>query len=76
MVDATGALWVSGPAMPPKPPTSWNVFAPDGTWLGTVTTPDGFRVDVIGRDAMLGVWRASHGEERVQVYPVFRGAGS
>lgn len=76
VVDATGALWVSGPVTPPQPPTSWNVFAPDGTWLGSVTTPEGFRVDAIGRDAMVGVWRATHGEERVQVYPVFRGAGS
>jgi hypothetical protein len=76
VVDATGALWVSGPITPPQPPTNWNVFAPDGTWLGSVTTPEGFRVDAIGQDAMLGVWRATHGEERVQVYPVFRGAGS
>ena len=76
VVDATGALWVSAPPTPPMPPTDWNVFAPDGTWLGSVTTPVGFRVDVIGQGAMLGVWRASHGEERVQVYPVFRGAGS
>jgi hypothetical protein len=76
LVDATGALWVSGPVTPPNPPTTWNVFAPDGAWLGSVTTPEGFRVDAIGQDAMLGVWRATHGEERVQVYPLFRGAGS
>jgi hypothetical protein len=75
-VDVTGALWVSAPLTPPLAPTSWNVFAPDGAWLGSVTTPAGFRVDVIGRDAMLGVWRATNGEERVQVFPVFRGPAS
>ena len=76
VVDATGALWVSDPLTPPQPPTNWNIFAPDGTWLGSVVTPAGFRVDVIGQNAMLGVWRAPHGDERVQVYPIFRGAGS
>jgi len=76
VVDATGALWVSAPLTPPEPPTSWNVFAPDGSWLGAVATPKGFRVDAIGQDALLGVWKATHGEERVQVYPLFRGARS
>ena len=73
LVDQTGALWVSAPLIPPGVPTSWTVFAPDGTWLGTVTTPDGLRVDEIGADYVLGVWRQRHGQERVRMYPLSRG---
>jgi hypothetical protein len=74
LVDRTGALWVSAPLVPPAASTSWTVFAPDGTWWGTVTTPEGLRVDEIGVDYVLGVWRQRHGQERVRVYPLSRGA--
>ena len=61
LVDRTGALWVSTPIDPPASASTWNVFAPDGAWLGTVTTPDGLRVDEIGVDYVIGVWRQRHG---------------
>lgn len=70
LVDRTGALWV----LMPGAGNSWTVFAPDGTWLGTVTTPEGLRVDEIGPDYVLGVWRQRHGQERVRVYPLTRGS--
>jgi len=73
LVDRTGALWVSTPPSPPSAAVSWTVFAPDGTWLGTVTTPESFRVDEIGTDYLLGVWRQRHGQERVRMYPLTRG---
>ena len=73
IVDRSGALWVSAPIVPPGPPTSWTVFAPDGSWLGTVTTPAGLRVDEIGSDYVLGVWRERPGPERVRMYPLTRG---
>ena len=76
LVDRTGALWLSAPLNPPASASSWNVFAPDGTWLGTVTTPDGLRVDEIGADYVVGVWRQPHGQEHVRVYPLSRGTGS
>jgi hypothetical protein len=76
LVDRTGALWVSAPLNPPAAPTSWTVFAPDGTWLGTVTTPEGLRVDEVGPDYVLGVWRSRDGQERVRIYPLVRAAGS
>ncbi len=74
LVDRTGALWLSAPLNPPASASSWTVFAPDGTWLGTVTTPEGLRVDEIGADYVLGVYRQRHGEERVRIYPLSRGA--
>lgn len=70
LVDRTGALWV----MMPGATSAWTVFAPDGTWLGTVTTPEGLRVDDIGSDYVLGVWRQRHGQERVRSYPLTRGS--
>lgn len=73
VVDATGALWVSGPVTAAAPPTEWTVFAPDGTWLGSVRTPDGLSVNEIGADYVLGVWREPHGGERVRSYPLSRG---
>jgi hypothetical protein len=76
LVDRTGALWVSAPLIPPDVPTSWTVFAPDGRWLGTVTTPEGLWVDEIGPDYVLGVWRQRHGQERVRIYALSRGAAS
>jgi hypothetical protein len=76
LVDRTGALWLSAPLNPPASASTWNVFAPDGQWLGAVTTPDGLRVDEIGTDYVVGVWRQRHGQEHVRVYPLSRGAGS
>ena len=76
LVDRTGALWLSAPLNPPASASTWNVFAPDGTWLGSVTTPEGLRVDEIGADYVLGVWRQRHGQERVRMYPLTRGSGS
>jgi hypothetical protein len=76
LVDRTGALWLSAPLNPPASASTWTVFAPDGTWLGTVTTPEGLRVDEIGVDYVIGVWRQRHGQERVRMYPLSRGAGS
>lgn len=73
LVDATGALWVSAPLDPPGEATAWNVFAPDGAWLGAVTTPEGLRVDEIGVDYLLGVARPPIGPERVQSYRLTRG---
>ena len=70
LVDRTGALWVLAPGAS----NAWTVFAPDGRWLGTVTTPEGLRVDEIGVDYVLGVWRQRHGQERVRSYPLTRGS--
>jgi len=74
VVDRTGALWVAEPVAGGSLPTAWTVFAPDGTWLGRVTTPEAFRVDEIGEDYLLGAWRQAHGGERVRIYPLRRGA--
>jgi hypothetical protein len=76
LVDRTGALWLSTPLAGLDSEDTWNVFAPEGTWLGVVTTPAGLRVDEIGADYLLGVWNDSEGKSRVRMYPVVRDGGS
>jgi hypothetical protein len=76
LVDQTGALWLSAPLNPPASASTWTVFAPDGTWLGTVTTPEGLLVDEIGTDYVLGMYRQRHGQERVRSYPLTRGTAN
>jgi hypothetical protein len=76
LVDQTGALWLSAPRNPPASESTWTVFAPDGTWLGTVMTPEGLRVDEIGADYVLGMYRQRHGQERVRIYPLTRGTAN
>ncbi|MCY3943210.1 MAG: hypothetical protein OXG18_05535 [Gemmatimonadetes bacterium] len=74
LLDAAGNLWVEphtvyGAAKPPP-----DVYAPDGTWLGTVALPSG-RGGLsasggleIGDDYVLGVWRDEQGVEYVRMY--------
>ena len=74
LLDAAGNLWVEphtvyGEAKPPP-----DVYAPDGTWLGTVALPSG-RGGLsasggleIGDDYVLGVWRDEQGVEYVRMY--------
>lgn len=59
IVDPWGALWLRryralGEAAEPR---RWLVLGLDGTWLGTLETPDRFEVLEIQPDALLGVWR-------------------
>ena len=54
LVDAGGNLWVADHPGAKTMPTRWAVFTPEGRLLGTVTTPDGFRVREIGSDYVLG----------------------
>jgi hypothetical protein len=69
--DALGYLWVSEPALPGQAPR-WDIFAPDGVWLGTLSLPAGVAVHDIGEDYLLGVATDELGVERVEVYRLDR----
>lgn len=81
LLDATGHLWVERvPPVPPLPtmlrptrrePTPWDVFAPDGTWLGSVETPADLYITDITHDRVIGLDRTVGGE-RVRIYPLTR----
>lgn len=61
-VDPEGHVWVGLAGEPWTPPTRWRVFAPDGRWLGTVSTPPGLEVRQVGSDFVAGVLRGGDGE--------------
>ena len=53
-LDPAGNAWVQRhPA--PGAATPWDVFGPDGRFLGTVDTPAGLRVTQVGADFVVGV---------------------
>ena len=50
----------------------WEVFSPDGTWLGQVFLPGRFSVMEVGTDYVLGVHRDDLGVESVQILALRR----
>lgn len=69
-VDAGGNLWVEEYRAPGEEENQprWEVFDPDGVWLGTVETPVGFQIFEIGEDYLLGLWRDDLGVEYLRRY--------
>lgn len=52
--------------------TDWWIFAPDGAWLGTVTTPPGLEVMAVSEDAVWGVHRDALEVETVRRHLITR----
>ena len=73
-LDAAGNLLVEPYSLPGAAVPPFEVYAPDGTWLGTVATPPGLGGLVasggleIGEDYVLGVRRGEQGVEYVRMY--------
>lgn len=85
IVDGTGRLWVREAhladvavagqwGMYPLDQSVWNVFDPEGRWLGDVTMPARFHAKDIGADYVLGVARDSLDVQTVVQYGL--GSGS
>jgi hypothetical protein len=62
------ADWVSGFAPPQLTPKKWFVFKPQGSLLGSVRMPPGFRPIEIGSDYVLGFSRDELEIEEVDLY--------
>jgi hypothetical protein len=74
LVDAAGNLWVVRTRPAADQPFRWDVFGPEGAWLGTVDLPPRFRLLEAGRDYVLGVSYAPETNvEQVRVYRVAPG---
>ena len=80
-VDAAGHLWLAPYYIAGADPPPFQVFAPDGTWLGTVALPPGLERGFIqyqapymeiGTDYVLGVWRGELGVQYVRMYRLNR----
>lgn len=68
LVDDAGNLWVQHTAWPGRPAVEWDVFDGQGTLLGTVRMPAGFRATHAGANFVLGVWTDEDGVEYVRMY--------
>ena len=80
-VDAAGHLWLAPYYIAGAEPPPFEVFAPDGTWQGTVALPPGLERGFIqyqapymeiGTDYVLGVWRGELGVQYVRMYRLNR----
>ena len=70
--DAAGRLWVKDYVVGGEE-NRWDVFEPDGRWLGTVVLPRGFNPTEIGEDYVLGIVRDDLGVELVRVHRIEKG---
>ena len=70
--DETGHLWVERYRLPWEEARMWEVFDPDGRWLGTVEMPSGLTVFQIGADFVLGRHLDDLGIERVRLHALSR----
>ena len=73
-LDAAGNLWVRPYSLPGTESLPYEVYAPDGTWLGTMATPTGLRLaeGEIGDDYLLGGWMDEQDVEFVRMYRLER----
>lgn len=72
--DRAGNLWVAEYPVLEEPPL-WQVFTPDGHWLGSVATPPGGRISEIGSNYVLGTWKDEMDIETVRMYSLEKPEG-
>lgn len=68
LLDAAGNLWVRPHSLPGTRSLPFEVYTPDGTWLGNVATPAGLAVHELGEDYVLGLWSDEQDVEYVRMY--------
>ena len=77
--DATGHLWLAPYYVAGADPPPFEVHAPDGTWLGSVSVPPGLQRAFIqyqapymeiGEDYILGVWTDDLDVQYVRMYRI------
>jgi hypothetical protein len=67
LADAAGHLWVAEYPRADAEPSRWDVFSPEGAWLGTIRVPGRFRLLDVGRDWVLGAMPDSIEFERLEL---------
>ena len=80
-VDAAGHVWLQPYYVAGAEPPPFEILAPDGTWLGSVTLPPGLHRAFIqyqapymeiGDDYVLGVWTDELDVQYVRMYRINR----
>lgn len=75
-VEADGHVWIREYVWPDEGAAQeWQVFDPEGRWLGSVTMPPGFTPLTIETDEVLGIFRNDMDVEHLHAYRLSRGAG-
>ena len=78
-LDVTGHVWVQPYYLAGAEPPPFEIHAPDGTWLGSVSIPPGLARGfnqyqapylAIGRDYILGVWTDQLDVQYVRMYRI------
>jgi hypothetical protein len=75
-LDSLGHLWVQRPDSLPRRPVTFDVFEPEGGFLGEVVVPAGLRwlpMPRIGADYFMGLWTDELDVETVRIYSLDRG---
>ena len=75
ILDKGGNLWVAEYLVLEETPI-WQVFNPQGVWLGAVVFPPGGRISEIGDDYILGIWRDDMGVQRIKMYGLNKWTGN
>jgi hypothetical protein len=71
-LDASGRVWALLPRHDADTVAAWDVFAPEGDYLGAVTLPGSIRVHLILEDAVYGAARDELGVQSVVRYRIER----
>ncbi len=78
-LDATGHVWLRPYHVAGAEPPPFEIHAPDGTWLGSVSLPPGLQQTLlqyqapymdIGEDYLLGVWTDELDVQYVRMYRI------
>ena len=72
LLDRLHCLWVKEFQLPQDPSSSWSVFRPDGSFLGTAILPKGFRPYEIGKDYILGTTKDDDDFVHIKIYGLTR----
>ncbi len=75
VLDDLGYLWVGEHqgAARRNAPRRWDLFDPEGHWLGALETPARFKVRQITENHIVGVWRDDFDIEHPQLLELVRG---
>jgi hypothetical protein len=71
-LDDLRHLWVLEYNRPGDSSYRWNVFGPEGTWLGTVPVPRPIEPLHIGDDFVLALWKDDFDVEHIQLYDLIK----
>jgi len=73
LVDRENNLWVAQYRRPIETTPLWDVFDPNGYFLGTIELPDGFLLTDAGDDYVLGVWTEELDVPHVRMFGLEKG---